>query len=79
MKEEIPPKGSILKKQPLFFGGNKHPASVYIRDKLEPGNRILGPALVVDQESTTFLPPKHNLRVDGLLNLVMEKTAHSDE
>jgi N-methylhydantoinase A/oxoprolinase/acetone carboxylase beta subunit len=79
MKENNPHKGSLLRKQPLFFGGKKHPASVYIREQLEPGNRILGPALVVDQESTTFLPPKHNLRVDGLLNLVMEKEAHSDE
>jgi N-methylhydantoinase A/oxoprolinase/acetone carboxylase beta subunit len=79
MKDKSPPKGSMLKKQPLFFGGNKYPASVYIREKLEPGNRISGPALVVDQESTTFLPPQHNLLVDGFLNLVMEKAARSDE
>jgi N-methylhydantoinase A/oxoprolinase/acetone carboxylase beta subunit len=79
MKDKSPPKGSMLKKQPLFFGGKKYPASVYIREKLEPGNRISGPALVVDQESTTFLPPQHNLLVDGFLNLVMEKAARSDE
>jgi N-methylhydantoinase A/oxoprolinase/acetone carboxylase beta subunit len=78
MKERSPQKASLFKKQPLFFGGKKYAASVYIREKLEPGNRISGPALIVDQESTTFLPPQNYLCVDGLLNLVMEK-APSDE
>jgi N-methylhydantoinase A/oxoprolinase/acetone carboxylase beta subunit len=70
----LPEKRARLKTQALFFDGKKHMASVYIREFLEPGNRIQGPALVVDQDSTTFVPPYFKLHVDGWLNLIMEKS-----
>ena len=79
IREEIPSKRALLKKQTLYYGGKKHMASAYIRGSLEPGNKILGPALIVDQEATTFLPPTYRLQVDGLLNLIMEKSVESDE
>ena len=63
----------------LYHKGKRHRASAYLREHLEPGNRISGPALIVDQESTTFLPPSYSLRVDGLLNIIMGKTIKSDE
>lgn len=77
-KKETPPEKAILKKQTLYYGLEKYLVSVYVREFLEPGNRILGPALIVDQESTTFVPPLYSLRVDRLLNLVMEKMVKSD-
>ncbi|GAF69431.1 unnamed protein product, partial [marine sediment metagenome] len=67
------PERAFLKKQPLFFSGKKCSASVYRRSHLSAGNKILGPALVVDYDSTTFLPPSHTLKADRLLNLIMEK------
>lgn len=77
-KQEIPSAKSLLKKQILYYEGKKHRAPAYVREYLEPGNRILGPALIADQESTTFVPPLYGLEVDGLSNLVMEKTDKSD-
>ncbi len=74
MRGEIPSKQAWLKKQTLYYGGKKHMASVYVRKILGAGNRILGPALIVDQDSTTFLPPGFTLVVDGFLNLIMEKS-----
>lgn len=74
MQKEMPPKQARAKKQIIYYGGNKHTASIYLRENLEPGNTIPGPALVMDRESTTFLPPGYSLQVDGLLNLIMEKS-----
>lgn len=77
-QRDAPPERALLKKQTLFYGEKEHHASAYVRERLEPGNRILGPALIVDQESTTFVPPLYSLKVDGLLNIIIEKTDKSD-
>jgi len=71
--------GALRKTQPLYHGKRWTSASVYDRSLLRPGNRIAGPALVVDYESTTFLPPGFTLVVDGFLNLVVElrENAHA--
>jgi N-methylhydantoinase A/oxoprolinase/acetone carboxylase beta subunit len=60
-----------MKKQELFFHGQKYTAPVFDRLALAPGNVIHGPALVLDYESTTFLPPFHTLKVDAFLNLII--------
>jgi N-methylhydantoinase A/oxoprolinase/acetone carboxylase beta subunit len=77
-QKKTPPKQAHLQNQVLYHRGKKYRAYVYLREQLEPGNVISGPALIVDQESTTFLPPSYNLRVDGFWNLIMEKNNKSD-
>jgi len=67
------PEKAYLKKQPVYFSGKKHSACVFKRPLLEPGNRISGPALILDYESTAFLPPSFKLSVDGFLNLIIEQ------
>lgn len=61
-----------MKTQPIAWRGQTLKGAVYRRDALEPGDRIKGPALVVDDESTTFLPPRNTLEVDALENLVIQ-------
>jgi N-methylhydantoinase A len=39
---------------------------------LRPGDRIGGPALVIEYSSTTVLPPGCDLRVDGYGALVID-------
>jgi N-methylhydantoinase A/oxoprolinase/acetone carboxylase beta subunit len=73
MQQSTPPKQARLQNQHLYHGGKKYRAPAYLREHLEPGNRITGPALIVDQESTTFLPPSYSLRVDGFMNLVIRE------
>ncbi len=68
------PNHAHLKSQSLYFQGKEFKAQVYKRALLCPGNVIPGPALVVDLESTTFLPPHHSLRVDDYLNLILQRT-----
>jgi N-methylhydantoinase A/oxoprolinase/acetone carboxylase beta subunit len=77
-QKATPSAKSIMKKQTLYYRGKEYQIRVYVREFLEPGNRILGPALAVDHESTTFLPPLYSLEVDGLGNLVMGKTIKSN-
>jgi len=66
-------KRAFLKKQSIYYAGKNHQASVFDRFLLEPGHKIKGPALIVDYESTTFLPPCFMLSVDNFLNLIIQK------
>jgi len=59
--------------QDLYFNQIKYSAPVYVRSRLSPGNKIKGPALVADLESTTLLPPGYNLSVDPYLNLLISQ------
>ncbi len=45
---------------------------VYGRDKLRPGNRFAGPAVVEQMDTTTLIPPGWRARVDGWGNLILE-------
>ena len=45
---------------------------VYARDRLAPGNRIPGPAIVEQMDSTTLVLPGMTARVDGYDNLILE-------
>ena len=59
--------------QAIHYRGRAYKGPVYVRARLSPGLRFDGPALVVDEGSTTFLPPGFALRVDGYHNLIIRK------
>jgi hypothetical protein len=46
-------------------------ATVYERAKLEAGNRIPGPAIVIEMDSTTVILPRHHGRVDAYGNILI--------
>ncbi|MCE6075273.1 hydantoinase/oxoprolinase family protein [Agrobacterium vitis] len=46
--------------------------SVYAREKLKPGNRIAGPAIVEQMDTTTVILPDMQATVDPYLNLILE-------
>ena len=52
------------------YGGTQHEAAVYERAELAPGAELSGPAIVLQYDTTTFLPPGYRLEVDGVGNLV---------
>jgi len=81
--KKMPPQGpnpekALIKKQALHYRGKSYRASVFDRAFLLPGNKMKGPALIADAESTTFLPPDYELEVDGFLNLIIQRknTSH---
>ncbi|MEQ1866278.1 MAG: hydantoinase B/oxoprolinase family protein [Micropepsaceae bacterium] len=59
----------------LFVDGKKHAAPIYAREALDPGDRILGPALIIEPNSTIVVDPhwQAEYREDG--NLVLTKSA----
>ncbi|MBS0525450.1 MAG: hydantoinase/oxoprolinase family protein [Proteobacteria bacterium] len=45
---------------------------IYARERLRPGNRFPGPAIVEQMDATTLVPPGMAARVDRWLNLILE-------
>jgi len=68
-----PPDKAFFKKQDIYFQSKKFSTPVYLRNLLSAGMSFSGPAVVVDYESTAFIPPDHKLKVDGLENLIIHK------
>lgn len=48
-------------------------ASVYQRAELAPGDFIVGPALIVEPQTTSYLPQSFDARIDAAGNIVMQK------
>ena len=47
------------------------PAAVYRRDRLRPGTRIAGPALIAEDQTTTVVTAGYDARIDALRNIVL--------
>ena len=67
----IPAEDAIRTRKPVFFGRDAVPTNVYVRTRLQSGNRIAGPALVEEHASTTVVAPGDDLVVDAFGNLVI--------
>ena len=57
----------------LFSGGASHQAAIYDRAKLRPGEKLSGPAIVIEANATTIVEPGWRARVDARRNLVLER------
>jgi N-methylhydantoinase A len=78
---EIPSTGAIPRagERPVYFDGIWHPTPIYVREQLQAGDTLLGPALVIEYSSTTVLPPGCHLRVDGYGALIISIGGGSGE
>lgn len=64
-------KEAIYSKQEVIFEGKSIPTYVYERDNLVPGNKIIGPAIIVEYSSTIVVPPSCEVEVDEYENLII--------
>ena len=55
-----------------MFAGGPVGTMLYDRDKLQTGNRIAGPALLLQLDTTIVVPPDWNGEVDPYGNLILE-------
>jgi N-methylhydantoinase A/oxoprolinase/acetone carboxylase beta subunit len=55
----------------MLFAGRWREGLVIDRERLQPGERIQGPAIVVEASATTVVPPDFGARVDGQGNLLL--------
>ncbi|TAM84119.1 MAG: hydantoinase/oxoprolinase family protein [Acidobacteria bacterium] len=67
---------ALLKEKNVWFGNQFHRTLLYKRERLEPGMRFDGPAVVTEYSSTTVVPPGFTCRVDKDLNLVLTYNAN---
>lgn len=58
------PKAAIVGKQKAFMDGKDVNAIVYDRAKFKAGNKVRGPAIVMEMDSTSVILPKHTGHVD---------------
>ncbi len=65
------PRAAATGKQPVYIDHRRMNATVYDRAKLKAGNRIKGPAIVIEMDSTTVILPKHTGQVDKLGNILI--------
>ena len=57
----------------MTTGGAAHRTPVFVRDKLAPGTRIAGPAIIAERNATTVVEPEWEARVTELDHLVLER------
>ena len=70
------PKAAAIGTQQVYMDRRKQKAAVYDRAKLKAGNRVRGPAIVIEMDSTTVVLPKHTGLVDRLGNILIYPDSH---
>jgi len=70
------PKAAATGKQGVYIDHKRLQATVYERAKLRAGNRIKGPAIVIEMDSTTVVLPKHTGLVDKIGNILIYPDKH---
>jgi N-methylhydantoinase A/oxoprolinase/acetone carboxylase beta subunit len=64
---------ALVKTQKIHAGRAPRAGCIYDRSRLRPGNAVTGPALIIDPESTTYLPPGYRAVIDAYLDIVIRK------
>lgn len=70
--QETIPAEAFLGEKPVVFDHETVPTKIISRESLLSGNRILGPAIVVEYTSTTVIPPFAKGLVDAFGNMILE-------
>ena len=50
-----------------------YPTTFYRRDLLPVGEKVAGPAIVLQMDSTTVVPPQHSVEADAAGNLIVRR------
>ena len=66
---------AIISKHRLFEDGRWHNAVLYDRARLQPGNRIAGPAVIIELSATAYIPTGWTASMDAFSNLILTPEA----
>jgi len=66
-----PDAAALLPAREAIFDGLSAKTAIYDRDRLRPGNRFAGPAVVTEYSATTLVPPFAEATVDARGNLIL--------
>jgi N-methylhydantoinase A len=67
--------GAITEEHEIVFQGERLPTRIYDRAALAPGNRLEGPAIVTEFDSTTVVLPGYTAEVDENFNILINPKA----
>ena len=65
--------GAVVRNEDVYFGGDWKQTPIYDRSRLRPGNRVEGPAVVVQDDTTTVVEPGYRGAVDRFGNILIEE------
>jgi N-methylhydantoinase A len=65
------PEGAVYETSTVFVDGREHPCKIYDRSRLRAGDRVPGPAVVTEMDSTTLVLPGHAGTVDSVGNILI--------
>jgi N-methylhydantoinase A len=65
------PSAAVSEQTNVFVDGKEMPAKIYDRSKLKAGNRIMGPAVVIEMDATALILPGHAGEVDEFGNILI--------
>lgn len=57
----------------VYFDGEYHETPIYDRTELQAGNKIAGPAIVIEQDSTIVIQPAHTATIDRYANIEINR------
>ena len=72
--KEKPGQAIVAHREVYFDDETPIPTPVYDRTQLTPGNRIVGPAVIEQMDSTTLIFPGDETRIDEALNVIIAIT-----
>jgi N-methylhydantoinase A len=64
-------RGAMIARRSVYFAGRRRETPIYAREKLRPGNRVVGPAIISEYSATTVVPPRWNACLDAFENLIL--------
>jgi len=66
-----PEKAALKSQREVFFEGQFRNFSIYEREKLFPGNELVGPAIIEEYASSTIIPPGSFVNIDKYENIII--------
>ncbi|WP_218081349.1 hydantoinase B/oxoprolinase family protein [Anthocerotibacter panamensis] len=64
----------VLTQTEIFTGGKAYPTAVYERSRLAPGDRIYGPAILIEATATIVVEPEWQVEVTPRLHLILTRS-----
>jgi N-methylhydantoinase A len=65
--------GAAVEQSQVYFNGGFVATTIYDRAKLTAGNRLTGPAVITQKDTTTVIHPGHVGEVDVYLNILISR------
>jgi N-methylhydantoinase A len=69
---EKPGLDALVQEKQVFIDGSFMGTPFYLRQKLQSGNRLTGPAVLLEYSSTIFVPPDFQAHIDEWGNVILE-------